>query len=348
MARTLVETLAPQLVSRGPATLVDPGTEVPEAYTLYLRGRYFRRERGVNSLRIALERFNQAIAADPQYARAYAAAASTYALLGFDVFAMMPPMEAMPKARAAITKAFELAPMLGEAYTSRALITWLYDWDWARAEREFQYAATIRSSEPAHHLHWYSMFLSSMGRHEESLQTINRALTLEPLAEYLNAQLGRCLYYARRYDEAVARLSALAEMEPAAVDTSWTLARAYLVQCRFAEAADKLERCMRVTGRVPLLIALAGGAYAALGQADKKAAAIAELQEASKSRYVPAMYEAIIRTEAGELDDAFRLLNIAYEQRSGMLPFFRVDPGWDSLRSDPRGTALLKKLRLDF
>ena len=347
IARTLAGTLAPHLVDLGTKPLVDPGTKVPEAYTLYLRGRYFRRERGVNSLRIALERFNQAITADPQYARAYAGVASTYTLLGFDVFAMMPPLEAMPKAQAAITKAFELDPLLGEAHTYRAVITWLYDWDWVRAEREFEHAASLRTGEPALHLHWYSMFLSTMGRHEESLQTINRALTLEPLAEYLNAQLGRCLYYARRYDEAVARLTALAEMEPAAVDTSWTLARAYMVQYRFAEAAAELERCMRVAGRVPLLIALAGAGYAALGQADKKAATIAELQEASKRRYVPAMYEAIIRTQAGELDDAFRLLNIAYEQRSGMLPFFRVDPGWDSLRSDPRGTALLKKMRLD-
>jgi tetratricopeptide (TPR) repeat protein len=191
------------------------------------------------------------------------------------------------------------------------------------------------------------MFLSSMGRHEESLQTINRALTLEPLAEYLNAQLGRCLYYARRYDEAVARLTALAEMEPAAVDTSWTLARAYMAQRRFGEAAAELERCMGVAGRVPLLVAEAGAAYAALGQADRMTATLAELQAASVRRYVPAMYEAIIRTEAGELDDAFRLLNLAYEQRSGMLPFLGVDPSWDPLRSDPRGTALLKKMRLD-
>jgi serine/threonine-protein kinase len=348
IARTLARKLTPQLVNVGTVPLVEAGTKVAEAYTLYLRGRYFRRVRGTNALQIALERFNQAIAADPKFARAYAGAASAYTLLGFDVFAAMPALEAMPKAKAAITKALELDPMLGEALTSRAMITWLYDWDWARAEREFDYAKDLSTEEPTLHLHWYSMFLSSRGRHEESLRTIERALALEPLAGYLNAQLGRCHYYARQYDEAVARLTALVEMEPAAVDTSWTLAKAYMGQGKFREAAAELERSMSVAGRAPLLIAQAGAVYGALGQADKKLAALAELRAASARGYVPVMYEAMALTGPEDLDDAFRLWNIAYEQRSGMLPFSRVDPSWDPLRSDPRFAALLNKMRLDF
>ncbi|MGH7630380.1 MAG: protein kinase domain-containing protein [Gemmatimonadales bacterium] len=192
IARTLVGTLKPQLLSLRDAPLVESGTELVPAYNLYLRGRHFLLKRTPDTYRIALDYFHQATEEDPKYARAYVGIAHAYTMLGFDQYAAMPPLEAMPKAKAGIAKALELEPMLAEAHSRKALITWLYDWDWTRADQEFAFAMNL---DPRHTptLHWYSVYLAAMGRHDESLWTINSALRLEPVSEYLKCSWGAAI-----------------------------------------------------------------------------------------------------------------------------------------------------------
>ncbi|HET8624424.1 MAG TPA: protein kinase, partial [Gemmatimonadales bacterium] len=343
IARTLVGTLKPQLL--GPAPLVERGTEVLAAYTLYLRGLHFLWKRAPETYRTALDYFRQAAAEDPAYARAYVGMGHAYTMLGFDEFAAMPAVEAMPKAKTEIAKALELDPMLADAHARKALITFIYDWDWARADQEFSYAMNL---DPQHTptLHWYSLYLAAMGRHDESLWVINRGLRAESESEYLNVQLGRCYYYAGRYEEAIRQLVATMEMEPGSVNNCVTLARVYLSQMRHAESAALIEGCIARAGRVPILVAFLGQTYAASGRRDEALALLAELRAASERRYIPASYQALILVEAGEMDEGFKYWNLACQQRCGWLTFIRVEPLWRRLESDPRYTVLMKQLGL--
>jgi TolB-like protein/Tfp pilus assembly protein PilF len=347
ITRTIVATLKPQLLSSGDAPLVESGTEQVRAYTLYLRGRHFLPKRTADTYRLALDYFHQAIEEDPKYARAYVGVAHAYTMLGFDQFAGMPPLEAMPKAKAAVAKALELEPMLADAHSRKALLTWLYDWDWTRADQEFAYSVSLDSQHTTT-LHWYSMYLAAMGRHEESLWTINSALRLEPVSEYLNVQLGRCYYYARRYDEAVRQLIATMEMEPGSVDNSVTLARVYLKLERYAESSALLEESIARAGRVPILLTFLGQTYAEWGRQSEALGILAELRAVAESRYIPPAYHAIVLMALGEVDEGCRFWELAYEQRSGWLPFLRVEPLWDSLRAHPGCLDLVKRMRLDF
>jgi serine/threonine-protein kinase len=345
IARTLVGTLRPQLLGTGGAPLVERGTEKLAAYTLYLRGRHFLWKRSAETYRIALNYFRRALNEDPGYARAHVGMGHAYTMLGFDEFAAMPPVEAMPMAKVEIERALELDPGLADAHARKALLTYLYDWDWARAGQEFAHAMSL---DPQHTptLHWYSMYLAAMGRHDESLWVINRAVRAEPESEYVNVQLGRCFYFAGRYDDAIQHLVAAIEMEPGSVDNAVTLARVYLSQGRNADAARLIEGCVQRAGRAPILLAFLGQAYAACGRRDDALALLAELGVASETRYIPASYQASVLTRLGDLDEGFRFWDLALQQRSGWLTFLRVEPLWREVASDPRYTALLQKLGL--
>jgi serine/threonine-protein kinase len=343
LAGTLVATLRPQLVGTARGTLVESGTEQVRAYTLYLRGRHALVKRHAETYRQALAFFREATEIDPGYARAYVGIAHAYILLGFDQFGGMPPLEAVPHAKAAIAKALELDPALPDAHGRKAMITWLYDWEWEKARQEFTYAVSL---DPQHTptLHWHSMYLATVGCNDESLWTINRAVRLEPESEYLQVQLGRCFYYARRYDEAVRQLLATVEMEPTSVDNNVTLARVYLKLERYEEAAALLEQVIGRVGRAPIVLAYLGQTYAACGRRRDAEALLAELRTLGESRYVPPTYLALIVMELGDTDEGFALWERAYEMRSGWLAFVRVEPLWDRLRSHPRFQELLRRM----
>jgi eukaryotic-like serine/threonine-protein kinase len=354
IARTLANTLSPQLVSGG-SSLIRPSTEVVEAYTLYLRGRYLLTQRTADAFLSAIGCFQQAVDLDPGYAGAHAGIAHAYCMLGFDEYCAMAPTEAMPKAKAAAARALELDDRLGEAHARLALITMMYDWDWARAEHEFQQALVLNPHDGAAY-HWYSLFLSSMGRHDESLDLITRALGLEPYTVYLNVQLGRAHLYARRFPEAIRQLRAMMELvrhgsgmtEPGSVYNAVELARVYLAQNTPDMARELVEGAMGQVGRQPILLMLAGQAYAALGKPDAARELLAELRRLTLRRYIPPLYEASLLAALNDLTDAFAMLDRACEERSGWLVFMRVAPQWDPLRSDPRFLTILKRIGLDF
>jgi serine/threonine-protein kinase len=344
IARTVAERLGPQLLRRSDTPLVDAGTEQVRAYTLYLRGRHHLVKRNAEAYRLALDYFRQATEEDPRYARAWVGIAHAYTMLGFDQFAGMPPLDAAPQAKAAIARALELDPLLPDAHGRKAMVTWLYDWAWDQAHREFAHAVSL---DPQHTptLHWHSMYLATMGRHDESLWTINRALRLEPESEYLNVQLGRCLYYARRYEEAERQLLATVEMEPGSVDNNVTLARVYLRLERNAESATLLEQCIARMGRAPILLSYLGQTYAAAGRQDEARALVAELRAAAETRYIPPSYLAIPLVELGDEEEGFSLWERAYEMRSGFLPFLAAEPLWRRLGAHPRYQALITRMR---
>ena len=347
IARTVVAALGPHLLPETESPLAEAGTSSVEAYTLYLRGRHFQVQLTPPTYEVALNYYEQAVAADSQYARAHAAVADCYSMLGFDEFAGLRPQEAVPPAKTAVRKALELNPDLPDAQCVHATIQFVYDWDWGGAERAFQRLVT-RYPGYAQGLHWYALLLTATGRHEQGLRVMERALTLEPLTGYIHIGVARCLRYASRFEEAEHRLRSILEMEPLSIPAWLELGRTWFFMGRAGEAAQALTGLMAAVGRLPVLLAYAAAAYAAAQLPDEARRLLAELRAIGRQQYVPPLFEVLPLGWLGDLDEAFRLVDVAYEQRSGWLAFLRIrEPGWEPLRTDPRYGALARRIGLD-
>lgn len=347
LARAIVSTLPLGGLQAKGTRLVRTYTEDLEAYTLYLRGRYFANRRNSEGLRIGVEYFEQAIEHDPSYALAYAGLAECYALLGFEEFGDMAALEAMPKAKAAAQRALEIEPDLAEAHGAMGVILTLYDWDWAAAERAFVRAVRLKpAAAPA--VYWYPVFLSAMGRHEEGLQLIERAVANDPLSLVVHMIAGRCYCFAERYDVALQHFRTCLEMEPGrALPYGW-VARVHCERRMFQEALQLLEAGLERCGRDAYLLMMIGFAYGAAGMRPEALRILDELREQARSRYIPPKYEAMVFAGLGDADEFFRYCELAYRQRSGYMAFARVQPPLVSaVRRDPRHQALLERLRLD-
>jgi serine/threonine-protein kinase len=348
LSRAIVETLP--LPSGQVPTLVKPGTEILDAYTLYLRARYFANKRSLDGLTIATEYFEQATERDPTYALAYAGLAECWTLRGLVEWNDPALPDALPRAKAATLTALALNPALHEARGWLAAVHMLYDWDWERAEVEFRRATESQPENSRAHL-WYSVFLSAMGRHQESLRRILRAQALDPVSLPANQIAARCFIWAGEYAKALEQLRSVRELEPNhPVTCAWT-ARALCGAGRFHEALEELQQGMAVAGRLPLLVALSGRAYGELGERNAALADLEELRRESTRRYISPVLPALVLASIGDLDEALRLYEVAYTERVSELAFLRVPqvslPDRPDVRLHPRFRALLAKMRLD-
>ena len=183
------------------APLARRSTAVPDAYTLYLRGRYAAHQRTPEGLSVGIEYFEQAVELDPGYALGYAGLAECWAMLGFAELVPVPPPGAVPRARSAALEALRLHPELAQAHTWLGVVHVLYDWNWATAEAELRRAIQL---DPGYAIAetWYAILLGILGRHEESLRRILHAEAIEPLSLQIRLCVGRCYYFARRYEQA--------------------------------------------------------------------------------------------------------------------------------------------------
>lgn len=342
LARSIVAAL-PLTLESGPAPLVRAPTAKVDAYTLYLRGRYSVLKRKTDSLALAAEYFEQAIERDPRYALAHAGLAECRVFQGFPEFGEVPPLEAMPKAKAAALEALRIDPRLSEAHNWLGAVHFLFDWDWAAAEAEFRRAQQLRPDN-AWPETWYAIFLATMGRHEESIRRILYAETLEPAAPQIRLAVPRCYYFARQYDVALESLEELWRVEPGGELTAIWLARVLGPMGRYGEALERMRRIPEgqrsAYGDSFVAVALAG-----LG---RRAEAM-EIGRALERKVTAGVYSAIpgltrMHSLLGDQDAALDLLDLAYEARSGTMVFAMTDPTLDGLRGHPRFEAMLTRM----
>jgi len=346
LARAIASTLTRTVVGSASSPLVEAPTTNLDAYGLYLQGRHAWAGASSEAFRSAVRCFEQAAALDPDYAEAHAWLGYGYAMLGFDLFGVLPPREAMPKAKAAAIRAIELDDTLGDAHFVRALVAWLYDWEWLLAQSEFARAMSLPGLS-ALAQHWYALFLCFLGHPDQGLQVILRAQVLDPLSITVQTTVGRCLYFGRRYDEAIARFHRHLELNPDSMQGYVELGRARLAQGNLVEGLAEVEQGINRIGRSPLLLSLAGQFHGRLGHTAEALALLGEVRQQRRRRYVPIVYDGSILAAVGDLDQAFQSYEAAYEQRSGWLLFLRADPGWEPIRSDPRFVSLFRRLQLD-
>src|SRR5208282_4362079 len=313
-----------------------------EAYDLYLKGRFFWNKRTGQGFQQAIEYFQQAIAKDPNCARAYTGLADSYALLGG--YSTTPQTESMPKARAAALKALELDPELAEAHTSLALITENFDFDWETAEKEYGRAIELNPNYATAH-HWYAEFLSLQGRFTEALAESERARELDPLALIIAADQGVILFYARQYDASIAQFRAVKEMEPAFPRAHMVLAP-YIEKHQFADALAELEQWEAPGGKSAWTWAWRAFVYGRSGQNAQARQALAQVKQfydRGQSSPDPMLWALIA---VGDRDEAFAWFEKAYADHSNVLTSLKVNPGFDGLRSDPRFQNLMRRVRL--
>jgi len=313
-----------------------------EAYDLYLKGRFFWNKRTAQGFQQAIEYFQQAIAKDPNYSRAYTGLADSYSLLGG--YSTTPQTESMPKARSAALKALELDPGLAEAHTSLALITENFDFDWKTAEQEYRRAIELNPNYATAH-HWYAEFLSLQGRFTEALAESERARELDPLSLIIAADNGAILFYARQYDASIARFRAVKEMEPAFPRARMVIAP-YIEKQQYGDALAELKEWADTSGESEWTWAWRAFVYGRSGQSAQARQALAKVQQFYDHglRSPDPMLWALIGV--GDRDEVFAWFEKAYADHSNVLTSLKVNPAFDALRSDPRFQNLMRRVRL--
>jgi len=344
VARAIANEIQVKLTPQEQARLVSARSIDPEAYQLYLKGRFYWNKRTEAGLKKGIEYFHQAIDLDPNYALAYAGIADCYSLLGWDLFGALPPREALPIAKAAAKKALETDDSLAEAHNSLAWTKLAFDWDWMGAEREFKRAIELNPGYAVAH-HWYAECLAGMGRYAEALAEIRQAQELDPLSLIISSIVGWVLYFDRKDDQAIAEFRKALELDPNFWVAHWTLGRAYEQKAMFVEAIAEIQKAIDFSGGSPLSLAALGHTYAVWGMRAEAERVLNELKELPEG-YISPYGIAAIHAGLGEKDQAFIWLEKAYEERSGWLIWLRAEPISDPLRSDPRFQDLLRRVGL--
>jgi TolB-like protein/DNA-binding winged helix-turn-helix (wHTH) protein/Tfp pilus assembly protein PilF len=343
VARTIADQIRINLTPQEQAALTNAKVVNPGAYEAYLKGRYFWNKRTADGLRVALAYFNQAIEEDPKYARAYSGLADTYALLGDWQYAVMPPKEAFPKAKAAALKALELDNTLGEAHNSLAFVLDSFDWDFDSAGKEFQRAIEL-SPGYATAPHWYAWHLSLLGRYEEAIGEMRKAENLDPLSLIINADLAELFVLAHAYDESVGQSRKTIDMDPNFALAHNQLAQAYLQEHKYAEAVAELQKAVLLSGGSPTCIANLARAYEASGKRSEAVKLLSDLKKRANPGYSNASEIAMIYACLGETDQAMSWLEKGYDERFN--PSVLLRPGFDTLRSDLRFQRLVQRIGL--
>ena len=342
IAREISEKLRLRLTIEERTQLAKRYPENAEAYQLYLKGRYYWYKRTRDGYRKAIEHFEQAIGKDPSYALAYTGLADSYSILS--PYGIAPPKDTFPKAKAAAIKALELDSNLAEAHNSLAYVKYQFDWDWSGAESEFQRAIELNPNYATAH-QWYAIHLAGMGRMNEAIREITRAQELDPLALIANVNAGWIFYHSRQYDRAIEEMRKSLDMDPNFARGHWAISEPLEQQQKYQEAIAELEKA-RQLDETPTMLALLGHIYALTGKRNEAQKIIGELREQSKQIYVDPYFLAQIHTALGDRDKAFQNLERAYEGHSSWLVWLKVEPKFDSLRSDPRFANLVHRIGL--
>lgn len=343
IARAITDTLRVKLADAQAASMVKPGTDDLQAYTLYLKGRYCWGKRTAKQLKVGIQHFERAISIDERYALAYAGLADSYSLLGW--YRHLSSREAYQKVQWAAEMAVQIDGSLAEAYTSLGYAKFLYDWDWAGAESDFKQALERNPDYPTA-LHWYAEFLMAMGRLDEARECMDRAHALDPMSLSIGTGVGWVSYFTGRYQDAIDQYQNVIQIDPQFVILPWFLGPAYVANGMYAPAVALYNDWLAQSQRRAGLLAHLGYAHAAAGHTAAAHDTLRELHVQSESEEVPSDYFALVHIGLGNLDGAFEYLDRAFEERCWNLVYLNVEPAYAPIREDPRFVKLLKRMGL--
>ena len=341
----IVDKLQPTLLGEEKVKLAKGKNIDIDAYKLYLMGRFLWSKRTEDGFKTAIDYFKLAIKQEPNYAPAFAGLADCYNLLGF--FDYLQHKDAFPKAKEAALEALRLDSTLAEAHTSLGFTLLFYEWDWERAENEFKQAIELNPNYATAHF-WYAMYLTVCGRHEEAIDRGKRAQELDPLSMMINDARGWAYFFMRRYDNAIEAFQKALLTTEGFWYAHWALSVVYFQKEMYEKSLTEIQKARDLyKGCQPRIESLIGMIYARTNKREEAQEVIKYLMELSKQKYVPPATIAVIYFSLEKNDQGFEWLNKAFEVRDGLLTWLKVHPFLDSIRSDPRYTALLRKMNID-
>ncbi len=313
----------------------------PEAYQLYLKGRYHLLKGAKSDLLTSISYLQKAIEIDPLYAIAYVGLADAYRSPGLEI----QPTEGLPKAKAAALKAIELDDTLANGHAVLGWVHFWYDWDWSSAESQFKRALELDENNADAHA-YYAHLLSNTGRHAEALAEAKRARELEPLNSRINAFEGQFLIFAGQVDTGIDRLQKTLELDPNYYVGRNFLAQGYIEKKMFPEAVAEARKALDVSPTATYAMSLLAYALAKGGKTAEARAVVGDLVHISNQRYVPGSSIANVYTALGDHEKALAWLERGFQEHDVRLVFLKVDPKWNNLRSEPRFQDLMRRVGL--
>jgi TolB-like protein/tetratricopeptide (TPR) repeat protein len=343
IAKTIADTLQAKLTGSEKVAITTKPTENPEAHQFYLKGRYFWNRRTEENLNKAIGCFQQAIEKDPSYALAYAGLADCYGVMPY--YVNRPPKNEIERGKAAARRAIELDDSLGEAHTALASLL-MNDLQFAAAEAEFKRAFVLNPNYATAH-QWYGDCLYSMGRFNEALIEAQRAHELDPLSLVISCVYAAIFDAAGHHDEALKQAGSVVELDPNFTFVYWIRGQIFENHGELDKAVADYEKAKGSLPR-PACDAMIGCIYARTGRTGEARKILDQLLDESQQAYVPSYFLADIQAMLGNKEEALRLLEKAYDERSirvgsGGPGGPKTDKRLDSLRDDPRFENLLAK-----
>jgi len=347
IATAISGSLRVRLTSEEKTRLAKSSATNPEAYQLYLKGRYHANQTTAAELKKSIDYFQQVIEKDPSYAPAYAAVADAYSALGGG-WMYLPPSDSFPKAKAAAMKALELDDTLAEAHVALGYAAF-FDWDWPSAEQEFKRAIELNPNSALSHRR-YAEYLQTRLRFNESIAEAQRAQELDPLSPDIASELGNVHFIAGQYDESIAQFQKALDLNPNIPVLRAMLALAYAMKRMYPQAIaeyDKISDQDKVTAAGNQFVAsMLGWVYAVSGRRTDALKIAQEFKDLSAHAYVDFYWPSVIYAGLGDKDEALGLLEKGYQEHAAGMLYLAVDPFWYGVRSDPRYAALLRRMGL--
>ncbi len=339
IAKTIAETLQAKLTGSEKSSIAKTPTVNPEAYELYLRGKFFAEKRTGADLLKSIEYYDQAIAKDPGYPLAYVGLADSHLLLS--AYGATSPKESASPARAALRKAIELDDSLAQAHASSGLLATV-ELDLDRAISELERAIQLNPNYATAH-HWIALPLTAVGQSDRGILEGKRAIELDPLSLIINADLCWVYFNGRRFDEAEAQARKTLEMDPRFYVAHYYLGEALQFKGKLAGAIAEFQKAYD-SNNDPFSLAMLGQAYARQGKTDEAQKVLARLREQAKSQYISPYAFAVVLTALGDKAHAIDELEHGYDDTGFYISLIKVDPLFDDLRGDPRFDALVQKV----
>jgi eukaryotic-like serine/threonine-protein kinase len=340
ISERIAHSLVPQLTGEEAQKISKRGTNNPQAYETYLRGRYFYNQFSDEGLQKAVAAFREAIALDPNYAMPHVGMADFY--IWAAIFGAMPSSEAFPLAKAEARRALEIDDQLGEAYALLAFAALLFDWDWAESERLVKRALELSPNNSFAH-ECYSNWFASQRRFPEAIQSIRRAEELEPLSPRAMLMTAWTLYQARHYDEALAKAQQANALRVDFPQGLLHLGNNLTHAGRAAEAVSVLRRSCELWDTFGLPQHMLVCAHIKNGQRTEALQTLAEMKARAARSYVKPYFLAAACAAVGEFDEAFQWFEKAVAEHSEWMIWLATDSNLDRLRQDARYLALLRR-----
>jgi len=315
-------------------------TANPQAYELFMRGKYHAYKLVKDEVQKGIAYYEQAISLDPSYALAYVELANAYRAMVLTNDAS--PNEMMPRAKAAAVKAVELDVNLAEGWTSLAASSFWFDWDWHAAESNFKRALEADPNSASAHA-FYGHLLSNVGRHPEATKEIRRAREIDPMNPVFSAMEGQILFFAGREPDSSVVLQSNIDLDPNFWLAHLFFCRNYISKGMLEQALVSANRAKEITHGNAEATGTAAYILAKMGRMQEAKQVLAEL-ESRKDKPFLAYATAQVHMALGDKERAIDLLEQAYKQREPLMVFMKVEPKWNELRSEPRFIELMNKM----